>query len=158
MPVDQRLKRPACHLLLSSLFFPCLLLAQEYSVPKDEFGYPDFNGVWNFNDSTPFERPSGFGVREFLNAEELAAKFARLGAGQQRRNRREEALSQRILEEPTDDTGAYNSFWSFYDEPFPNQRTSIIVYPTDGRLPVTQNGVIPSIRRRRLIPAMTGWS
>ena len=34
MPVDQRLKRPACHLLLSSLFFPCLLLAQEYSVPK----------------------------------------------------------------------------------------------------------------------------
>ena len=47
MPVDQRLKRPACRLLISSLFFPCLLLAQEYSVPKDEFGYPDFNGVWN---------------------------------------------------------------------------------------------------------------
>jgi len=75
MPVDQRLKRLACYLLLSSLFFPCLLLAQEYSVPKDEFGYPDFNGVWNFNDSTPFERPPGFGVREFLNAEELAASL-----------------------------------------------------------------------------------
>lgn len=142
MPVDQRMKRPACRLLISSLFFPCLLLAQEYSVPKDEFGYPDFNGVWNFNDSTPFERQPGFGEREFLNAEELAAKYARLGAGQQRRDRREEALSQRILEEPTDDTGAYNSFWSFYDELFPNERTSIIVYPTDGRLPVTQNGVI----------------
>ncbi|MAK93996.1 MAG: hypothetical protein CMQ69_05225, partial [Gammaproteobacteria bacterium] len=119
MPVDQRLKRPACRLLISSLFFPCLLLAQEYSVPNDEFGYPDFNGVWNFNDSTPFERQPGFGEREFLNAEELAAKYARLGAGQQRRDRREEALSQRILEEPTDDTGAYNSFWSFYDESFP---------------------------------------
>ena len=142
MSVDQRLKLPAWHLFFSSLFFPCLLLAQEYSVPKDEFGYPDFNGVWNFNDSTPFERPPSFGEREFLNTEELAAKFARLRVGQQRRDRREEALSQRILEEPTDDTGAYNSFWSFYGESFPNRRTSIIVYPTDGRLPVTQDGVI----------------
>ena len=98
MSVYQRLKDPASHLLLCSLFFPSLLLAQKYSVPKDEFGYPDFNGVWNFNDSTPFERPLSVGEREFLNAEELAAKFARLGSGQERRELREEALSQRILE------------------------------------------------------------
>ena len=137
MRVYQRLKHLASHLLLCSLFFPCLLLAQKYSVPKDEFGYPDFNGVWNFNDSTPFERPPSFGEREFLNAEELAEKFARLSSGQERRELREEALSRRILEESTDDTGAYNSFWSFYEESFPNQRTSIIAYHGDGRLPVT---------------------
>ena len=93
MSVDQRLTHPASRLLVCSLFFPCVLFAQEYSVPKDEFGYPDFNGVWNFNDSTPFERPLSFGEREFLNAEELAAKFAQLGSGQERRELREEALS-----------------------------------------------------------------
>ena len=93
MSVYQSLKHSASHLLLCGLFFRCLLLAQEYSVLKDEFVYPDFNGVWNFNDSTPFERPLSFGEREFLNAEELAAKFARLGSGQERRELREEALS-----------------------------------------------------------------
>ena len=92
MRVYQRLKHPASRLLLSSLFFPCLLLAQKYSVPKDEFGYPDFNGVWNFNDSTPLERPPSFGEREFLNAEELAAKFAQLGSGQERRASRESVI------------------------------------------------------------------
>ena len=46
-------------------------------------------------------------------------------AGQQRRDRREEALSQRILEEPTDDTGAYNSFTSFMMSYF-RMRTSLL--------------------------------
>ena len=142
MSVDLRLKRPRWQLAVCCLLFPCQLQAQEYFVLRDEFGYPDLNGVWNFNDSTPFERPLRFGEREFLNAEELATKLARLSAGQERRSLSEEALAQRILEEPTQDTGAYNSFWSYYDELFPNKRTSIIVNPNDGRLPVTQNGVI----------------
>ena len=142
MPVDQRLKRPACRLLISSLFFPCLLLAQEYSVPKDEFGYPDFNGVWNFNDSTPFERQPGFGEREFLNAEELAAKFARLAqvnsAGIVVRKRYRSAYWRSRLTTRVPTTASGLSTMSY----FRIERTSIIVYPTDGRLPVTQNGVI----------------
>ena len=50
MPLYQCLKRPLTQLFIGSLFFPCLLLAQGYLVLKDEFGYADFNGVWNFND------------------------------------------------------------------------------------------------------------
>ena len=142
MSFDRQLKRLLRQLSLGCICFPCLLSAQEYSVPRDEFGYPNLNGVWNFNDSTPFERPKRFGERKFLDADELAAKSTRLGAGRERRELREKALAQRILEEPTNDTGAYNSFWSYYDELFPNTRTSIIVYPSDGRLPPTQDGVI----------------
>ncbi|MCG8415889.1 MAG: hypothetical protein MI746_16870 [Pseudomonadales bacterium] len=124
----------------------CAAQAQEtsstYVVPRTEHGYPDLNGIWNFNDSTPFERPRAFGEREYLNAEELEEKFSRLDSSEDRRVQRESNVSQRILEVPTDDTGAYNTFWSYYDEPFPNPRTSMIVYPSDGRIPTTQNGVI----------------
>ncbi len=119
--------------------------AQDYEVPRTEFGYPDLSGVWNFNDSTPFERPLRFGEREFLNQQEVTDKFARLDGSEARREQQEQHVSQRILEVPTDDTGAYNTFWSYYDEPFPNTRTSLITYPRDGRLPTTQNGVITQL-------------
>ena len=121
---------------------PFALLAQGYIVPRDEFGYPDLNGVWNFNDSTPFERPPRFGDREFLTEEEIAQKFARLDNSEDRRQQRESNVAQRVMEVPTDDTGAYNTFWSYYDEPFPNTRTSMITSPADGRIPTTLNGVI----------------
>jgi len=119
--------------------------AQDYEVPRTEYDYPDLQGVWNFNDSTPFERPSRFGEREFLSEEEIAQKFASLDNSEQRRTEREQDVSQRVLEVPTDDTGAYNTFWSYYDEPFPNTRTSLITYPPDGRIPTTRNGVITQL-------------
>ena len=130
-------------LLLVLYSFPAL--SQDYVVPRDEFGYPDLNGVWNFNDSTPFERPQRYGDREFLTEEELAEKYFRLQSGEERREQREVNVAQSVLEVPTDDTGAYNTFWSYYDEPFPNTRTSLIVYPPDGRIPSTRNGVITQL-------------
>ena len=116
-----------------------------YVVPHDEFGYPDLNGVWNFNDSTPFERPDCFGDREFLNAEELQQKQARLDSSEERRSQRESNVSQRVMEVPTDNTGAYNSFWSYFDEPFPNPRTSMIIYPTDGKIPATRKDAVTQL-------------
>lgn len=130
--------------------------SQDYVVPRDEYGYPDLNGVWNFNDSTPFERPERFGEREFLTDAEIEQKFTRLQTGEQRREQNEQAVSQRVLEVPTDDTGAYNSFWSYYDEPFPNTRTSLIVHPPNGRIPTTQNGVITQRSPRPSNPCNEG--
>lgn len=130
--------------------------SQDYVVPRDEYGYPDLNGVWNFNDSTPFERPERFGEREFLTDAEIEQKFTRLQTGEQRREQNEQAVSQRVLEVPTDDTGAYNSFWSYYDEPFPNTRTSLIVFPPNGRIPTTQNGVITQRSPRPSNPCNEG--
>lgn len=115
--------------------------AQNYIVSRTEHDQPDLNGVWNFNDSTPFERPDRFGMREYLNAEEIAARNTDFENGQQRRDNSEANMSERILNVPTNDTGAYNLFWSFYDEPYPNIRTSLIVYPPDGKIPATINSV-----------------
>lgn len=122
-----------------------IVAAQDYNVPRTEYGHPDLTGVWNFNDSTPFERPDHFGNREFLNEEELAARNNQLATAQDRRDERESTVSERILNVPTNDTGAYNLFWSYYDEPYPNQRTSLIVYPPDGKIPSTLNGVITQL-------------
>ena len=120
-------------------------LAQDYEVPRTENDQPDLNGIWNFNDSTPFERPDRFGTREFLNAEELAARDQRLVTGQDRRDASEATVSERVMNVPTNDTGAYNLFWSYYDEPYPNDRTSLIIYPQDGKIPATQPGVITQL-------------
>ena len=60
--------------------------AQNYIVTRTEHDQPDLNGVWNFNDSTPFERPDRFGMREYLNAEEIAARNTGFENGQQRRD------------------------------------------------------------------------
>ena len=120
-------------------------LAQDYEVPRTENDQPDLNGIWNFNDSTPFERPDRFGTREFLNAEELAARDQRLVTGQDRGDASEATVSERVMNVPTNDTGAYNLFWSYYDEPYPNDRTSLIIYPQDGKIPATQPGVITQL-------------
>ena len=71
-------------------------LAQDYEVPRTENDQPDLNGIWNFNDSTPFERPDRFGTREFLNAEELAARDQRLATGQDRRDASEATVSEPV--------------------------------------------------------------
>ena len=44
--------------------------AEDYVVPRTEWGQPDLQGVWNFNASTPMQRPERFGAREFLTPEE----------------------------------------------------------------------------------------
>ena len=129
--------------LALSVSFP--VFAQDYTVPRTENGHPDLNGNWNFNDSTPFERPDRYGDREFLTDEEFAARNARLATGQERRDASEAEVSERIMNVPTNDTGAYNLFWSYYDEPYPNERTSLIVYPPDGKIPATVNGIITQL-------------
>ncbi len=123
-------------------FWSLTASAQDYHAPRTEYGQPDLQGVWNFNDSTPLERAQSLGSREFLTEDELDAKYARLQSGTARREQREQNIAERVMEVPTDDTGAYNIFWSYFDEPFPNNRTSLIVYPEDGRIPTTLNGVI----------------
>ena len=122
-----------------------LVCAQTYEVPKNEYDQPNLTGVWNFNDSTPLERPEGFGTREYLTKEEFLARGKRLSLGQQRRDKSESDVSAKILNVPTNDTGAYNLFWSYYDEPYPNNRTSLIVYPPDGRIPPTVEGAITQL-------------
>lgn len=127
--------------LLPTLLWCAAGHAQDYRAPRTDSGAPDLAGIWNFNDTTPFERPERFGEREFLTAGEIAARDARQQESAVRREARETDLAQRVLDVPTNDPGAYNAFWSEYEEPSPGNRTSMIVYPRDGRIPATRPGV-----------------
>jgi hypothetical protein len=104
---------------------------------------PDLSGVWNFSTQTPFERPEQFGDREFLSEDEAVAIEARRAASAAAAAQREMSVSEQILNtERATSAGAVNSFWMEGTSLRRNSRTSVVVYPTDGRLPPVQDGVV----------------
>ncbi|MBT8146438.1 MAG: hypothetical protein KJN90_06250, partial [Gammaproteobacteria bacterium] len=122
-----------------------LSLAQtstDYSVPRTEFGHPDLQGVWNFATSIPMERPERFGTQEFLTPEQIEEERARVAAAAAAA---EAAASQRVVDpdapEATDDPGGYNDFWFESAGIGEITRTSLIVYPENGRYPAAVEGV-----------------
>ena len=107
------------------------LAADDYVAPRTEWGQPDLQGVWNFSSNTPMERPSRFGERQFLTAEEVAEARARREAA--------DAASDAALPIPGVD-GSYNDFWIENAGIGEEVRTSLIVYPPDGRIPDLAEG------------------
>lgn len=131
-------------LLVTTLVGPLLgalnpFIAQtttDYVAPRTEWGQPDLQGVWNFNSSTPLQRPQRFGLQEFLTPEE----FEQDRISQAERRVEADAAEAALVVDPQapeagDSTGGYNNFWYESASIGANVRTSLIVYPTDGRLP-----------------------
>jgi hypothetical protein len=87
-------------------------------------GKPDLQGVWNFANITPLERPSQFAGKEFLTDADVAAFEAA-------------AAANRVDRAPRPgDPGTYNQFWiDAGTKVAANRRTSLIVDPPDGKLP-----------------------
>ncbi|MBT8145964.1 MAG: hypothetical protein KJN90_03875 [Gammaproteobacteria bacterium] len=118
-------------------------MGQNYQLPKTEHGLPDLSGVWNFSTQTPFERPEQYGEREFLTEEEVTAIEARRAASAEAASQREMNVAERILNtERATSAGAVNSFWMEGRSLRRNSRTSVVVYPRNGRLPPVQEGVV----------------
>ncbi len=125
--------------LLSPLLFSLTAFAtlgvnaQEYEVPRTEWGQPDLQGVWNFSSDVPMQRPSQYGTRQFLSADEIAAIEAAQAA---RDASSDAALAIGGVDE------SYNDFWIENAGIGDTVRTSHIVYPEDGRLPDLVEGAI----------------
>ena len=120
--------------------------AQEFNPQLTEYGHPDFRGVWNFSNKTPLERPERFGDQEFLTDEELEnilqSRVERVAATAAR----EAATSERILNtENARSVEAVNNFWFEGDALGENGRTSLVIYPSNGRFP----DVVPGTRIQR---------
>jgi hypothetical protein len=98
--------------------------------PRTPDGKPDLQGIWNYATVTPLERPKDLANKEFFTAEEAAA-YAK--AAVQRRD----VDANRGTQSKTADVGsAYNNFW--YDRgsnAVGTRRTSLVIDPTDGRIP-----------------------
>jgi hypothetical protein len=58
------------------------LAAEDYAVPRTEWGQPDLQEVWSFSSNISMQRPEEFGERQFLTEDEIAAaQVRRFGLG-----------------------------------------------------------------------------
>lgn len=112
-----------------------------YQVSLNAYGQPNLEGVWNFSSNIPMRRARKYGDQEFLTAEqveELKAKQAADAAAA-------DAAAARLVINPeapaaTSNPGGYNDFWFESAGIGENVRTSLIVYPRNGRTPPAVEG------------------
>lgn len=113
-----------------------------YQTPRTEYGHPDLQGVWNFATSIPMQRPDRFGEQEFLTPEQIQEEVAKLTAAAAEADARAaEAVVNPDAPEASNDPGGYNDFWFEAAGIGEHVRTSLIVYPTNGKYPATVEGV-----------------
>lgn len=85
------------------------------------WGDPDLQGVWSYASLTPLQRPAQLGDKEFYTSDEAAIINAR---------------SREDTEDAPADPGSYNPEWFDKGDVSADLRTSLIVDPADGRLPL----------------------
>ena len=113
----------------------------DYEVPRTEYGQPDLQGVWNFSSNTPMQRPKSYGTQEFLTAEQIETAVARQEANAAAADARAAILViAPDAPEASSNPGAYNDFWMEMRGLGDTVRTSLIVYPEDGRYPDAVEG------------------
>ena len=101
--------------------------------PRTAWGQPDLQGVWDFRSITPMQRPTDLAEKEFLTEEEAAE--LEQNAVERDRNAWERDARRT---EAGGNVGAYNNFWMDRGQKaVGTRRTSLIVYPPNGRMPST---------------------
>ena len=83
-------------MLISPVSFPTAHADVDYQIPRTEWDQPDLQGVWNFNSSTPLQRPEQFGTQEFLTPEEVEQDRIRLAE----RRRALDAAEAKLVVDP----------------------------------------------------------
>ena len=122
-------------LLLSATGFRVLSAAEDYTTPRTQWQQPDLQGVWNFSSRVPMQRPEELGEREFLTDAEIAAG---------REQRRRQIGSNRPIRSDNGVEALYNdTIWAENRDADAdaNVRTSLIIYPPNGRVPLVVEGV-----------------
>ena len=116
--------------------------AQADNQPRTPWGAPDLEGIWDFRTITPLERPGALAAKAILTPEEAAA--FRSEALNRRNADRRDGGARRDVER------AYNDFWWDYGDTLTEDlRTSLIVEPSNGRIPLRRPGVDDTDQERR---------
>lgn len=127
--------------LIASVNIAVAQAVDNYTVPRTEWDQPDLQGVWNFVSNTPMERPERFGTREYLTPEEVEADRI---LQQEEREAADASEAELVINPQAPPAGAnpggYNNFWYERAGIGENVRTSLMVYPPNGRLPARVEG------------------
>ena len=112
---------------------------------RTPWGVPDLQGIWDFRTITPLQRPDDLADKSVFTLEEAAEYEAARVASLHKDQRVEDGLTPE-----TDVANAYNHFWWDYgDTLVEDRRTSLIVDPPDGRIPLlTLDGQLRLAQRR----------
>jgi hypothetical protein len=96
------------------------------------WGDPDISGMWSYASLTPLQRPERLGEKEFYTADEATQIFA---------NTQQDAAVR------PGDVGSYNYEWFDRGEISADMRTSLILDPPDGRLPLSKATIAKQAER-----------
>src|SRR6187455_1524983 len=97
-----------------------------WTVPRTPDGQPDLQGVWDYRTATPLERPAQFAGKEFLTDQEIA-EYERRAAARDDGRPPDDARS---------DPSVHPPWWLDYGRSVvATRRSSLIVEPSDGRVP-----------------------
>ena len=117
----------------------------DYTAPRTEWGVPDVQGIWNYETRTTLERPDlyegALEIDEATMLEKMVSTSDYIAA-----------LEATGAERPgPENVGGYNGFWVSPGMALANMngmyRTSVIVEPTDGKIPWREGG--QDIRRQQ---------
>jgi hypothetical protein len=99
--------------------------AQTATIARTPDGHPDFQGMWVNDTVTPLERPKRFVDKEVLSEQE-AVEYEKDVVGRWR---------DRFGDLEVTTSGELDDVWQEYGKVVPGRRTSLIVDPTDGKVP-----------------------
>ena len=116
-----------------------------WSPPRTPWGHPDLQGVWSYATLTPLQRPAEVEGRPLFTPEEVAAWTTRAKTDRPDR--------------PGVDPGGYNVYWWDGGHVLPDRRTSQIVDPPRGRLPLSSKGQaqVALLREHRKMHPADSW-
>ena len=111
--------------------------AQDWQVPRTEFGHPDLQGIWSNATQTRLERNPDLGEQRAYSEEQALNFEARSRAAQERGN--QDSDPDRAPPTDGNTAAAYNSFWLDRGNEIVRidgeYRTSLIIEPANGRIP-----------------------